>query len=172
MQTFMPAERPEDIGAAHNEEVQRWVTRDGGQTFVQIHGGTPQAVQFSGNGGVLGGKVRHNAESLLEAWLDIDEKYVMAPARNGLPIACWLSEAQPTHRVVWMPLQDKPNTTLVRVENQRAYGHIEWLNRAHPRCTPNWIYEKGRWWWVDSTGGLHTTPAGKHGNIQFQPLAP
>lgn len=174
MQAPQPRERPEAPGAAHADDP-HWSTTDGGKTYVEVANGRPQHVQYSGTGMVLGGRVRQHAEHFVGAWLDIPDQYVDQPAPNGLPIAAWLSEVQPTHAFFWTPTptQGRPLATtaaLLRVEADRAYGHIEWANRAHPKCYPNWVMEKGRWWWRESTGRLYLTPANREGNMRIQVL--
>lgn len=166
MQAPQPVERPEAPGAAHAED-ETWTSTDRGKTYVEIVDGRVAHLQYSGTGTVLGSAVRQRAELFTRSWIEMPEEAVHTHAPNGVPIPCWSSPDQPTHLFVWTPADPKRqgSVALLRVEGAKAYAHIEWVNRANPKCHPNWVLERGRWWWQSPVKALFLTPANVPGVV-------
>lgn len=165
---FAPVYDTDERGKDLRKPAPEWESEDDGQTYVEVFEGKPIHVQFSGTGLILGGKVRLAAEVLLEAWLEIPTDRVQQPAPNGVPIPCWLSPEQPSHRVLWSPYGGRATATPIRVEGDKGYSHVEWAFRAHPRCHPNWAYFNGKWWWRSPEGKLYPAPANKNGALRIE----
>lgn len=180
MEAPMPTVRPEAPGALFRTQEEdyraalppqeEWSSSDRGKTFVEVRGGVPVQLQYSGTGMVTAGQVRHYAETFLQAWIAIDEALATEAATNGVPFGCRLAAVQPTHRAIWTPIPGTPTVTLYRLEGPFAYGHVEWQNRADPDCTPNFQLQAGRWWWVGPDRKLFPTPANKPGRFAFEAL--
>lgn len=184
MQAVLPVERPEgphavkiqfetdSAGRELRVSAPAFQSDDAGKTYVEIVDGLPRHLQYSGTGGIRASTVRFNAEVLIEAWIDIPAELYEAQAQNGVPIPCWLSQDQPTHRVLWRPFKPdaRVTSTPVRVEGERAYAHTEWAYRAHPNAPYNWERHNDKWWWRDPTGRLYPTPANANGMLELVPL--
>lgn len=171
----VPRQTPEAPGAVMDTEADTsWVSTDKGKTYVEIRGGVPVNVQYSGTGSVLISTLRSNAEIFTHSWLFVPEPELLKAAKNGAAVPVKLDPEQPTHLFVWVPKHAGGGIAAtahpIRVEADKGYGHIEWSNRTNPRVKHNWQKQGEQWFWRGHQGELVATPAGRPGTLSVVPL--
>lgn len=152
------------------EHPSTWVSSDEGKNYVLIADGAPVAVLFNGRGLVRADKLVLDAETMLECWIDLPAEWKGLYAPEGEEIPCALAPVQPSHKVYWQSADGHAAKTVVRVEGENAYGHVEHQFREHPRAKPNWQIINGQWYWRGNGGELYRTPANKIGTVRPVPL--